>query len=302
MKTMNPTITNCLAALDKPNAASFWRKLFVAAAALLLAGILSPSAQAQTTIKPFQIRVEVPIGFAGQIVLSNNVMKVATNGASVLDSTGTNWVINPVNLSITGAPAGVTATLTDSSLNPVTTVPINMNINNASTSTNLFVQLTFNGAQASGTSTLSINAIGALTNDNVNFVLEVGSIWNGAANAVGNGAGKWSDSSQWLGGVPTAGANVVFTDLGTQTNLLYYTPISTNLLVNSIVDANIVISSLRFSQTNGLGTPLTNYHNLLINPGVTLAIAGNDGFKMLRDSLVSGLVFAVSDFTIVKTG
>src|SRR6185437_5607880 len=110
--------------------------------------------------------------------------------------------------------------------------------------------------------------------------VEVAKIWNGSADVAANGPGSWSDSSQWLSaGSPQPGDNVVFTDVGTQTSGTVTTSTSTNILTNSVVDATTVISSLRFSQTNGS----TNYHNLFINPGVTLALKGNDGFKMLRD-------------------
>jgi len=250
----------------------------------LLAGLLQPAAQAQTnmTIKPFQIRFEVPVGIATNLYLSNCNLRIPTNGASGLDGTGTNWIIPDVNATISGAPAGCTASLLNSDLaTPVGPIPVNLNTGNTASNTNLVVNLNFDGSQKSGTSTIAIMASGAgLPDDNVLLTVEVAKIWNGSADVAANGPGSWSDSSQWLSaGSPQPGDNVVFTDVGTQTSGTVTTSTSTNILTNSVVDATTVISSLRFSQTNGS----TNYHNLFINPGVTLALKGNDGFKMLRD-------------------
>lgn len=253
----------------------------------LVMTVFASALQAQTnlTMKPFQVRVEVPVGFTGTYLITNCNLRIPTNGASGLDGTGTNWIIANVNVSISGAPAGVTASLVCSDLTtPVGSIPINMNTNNASKSTNLVVKLDFSGSQAAGVTTLTMTASGGgLPDDTFLLPLEVAKIWNGSANAGVNGAGSWSDVSQWQGGVPGANDVVVFADQGTQTNLLFSTSISTNLLTNSIVDTTTVISALRFCQTNATGTPTTNYHNLYINPGVTLAIKGNDGFKFLRD-------------------
>lgn len=253
----------------------------------LVVSLLLPSAQAQTnlTLKPIQVRVEEPTGFSGSYFITNCNLRVPTNGATGLDGTGTNWIIANANVSISGAPAGVTASLVNSDLvTPVGSIPINMNTNNASKSTNLVIRLDFDGSQTSGVTTLTITASGAgLPDDPFLLPLEVGKIWNGSALAGVNGAGNWSDASQWLGGVPGPNDSVVFTDLGTQTNTLLTSSTSTNLLTNSIVDVTTTIASLRFSQTNGTGTPLTNNHNLAISPGVTLAIRGNEGFKLLRD-------------------
>ena len=255
---------------------SFWRIGF----AILLCGLLAPSVKAQTTIKGTQNRAEVPVGFVGTVFLTNNVIRVPTNGASVLDATGTNWVITPLTITLTGAPAGLTATVADSNSNTVSLVPINMNTNNASQSTNVNVKLVFNGSEASGIYPLVFNAAGGLTNDSTVVTVEVGKIWNGPANTPLNGAGNWSDPSQWLGGVPGAGDHVIFTDLGMQTNnLMGYSSGTTNLLVNSIVNNSTTIASMRFSATNNV----TNFANIYINPGVTLTLNGSNGFTMLRD-------------------
>lgn len=252
-----------------------------AAVGILAAGFLALTAQAQTTFKPFQIRAEWPSGVSGTLVLTNNNLRIATNGASVVDGTGTNWIIPSVSVSVGAAPSGVTAAVTDSSGNPVTTIPVNLNTGNTAMNTNLYIKLAFDGTQASGTATIGISFTGGVTNGYFPLVVEVAKIWNGSANALLNGAGNWSDSTQWSGaGMPGPTDNVIFNDNGTQTNTLFgFGGTSTNLLTNSIIDVSTVISSLRFCSTNNI----TNCQNLFINPGVALAIKGDDGFKMLRD-------------------
>lgn len=286
MKNLNLMLKRCNsrrqcsdATIKECKPSGFWGAVI----ALLVVGCLTLTAQAQTTFKPFQIRAEWPAGVSGTLLLTNNNLRIATNGASVVDGMGTNWVIPSVSVSVGATPPGVTATVTDSSGNPVTTIPVNLNTGNTAMNTNLYVQLSFDGTQTSGTAAIGISFTGALTNGYFPLVVEIAKIWNGSDNALLNGAGNWSDTTKWLGGSPGPNDNVVFTDQGTQTNTLYGDGTITNLLVNSVVDSSTVISSLRFSQTNGLGSPLTNCHNLFINPGVTLAIKGNDGFKTLRD-------------------
>src|SRR6185437_17089615 len=154
--------------------------LVMASLTCLLAGLLQPAAQAQTnmTIKPFQIRFEVPVGIATNLYLSNCNLRIPTNGASGLDGTGTNWIIPDVNATISGAPAGCTASLLNSDLaTPVGSIPVNLNTSSTAKNTNLVVALAFNGTQTSGTSTLDINASGGGLADDVNMLtVEVGKI------------------------------------------------------------------------------------------------------------------------------
>ena len=260
---------------------AIWRNAsrVMAGAAVIALSATSP-VQAQTTIKPFQFRIETSTGVGGTILLTNNVLRVTTNGAS-LDITGTNWVIGDVFPTITGAPGGVTATFVDASGNLVTDVPILMNTNNTSKTTNLIVKLVFDGTQAGGLSTLNLNLTGGVTNGYFPLTLEVGRIWNGSANAAASGAGNWSDTTKWSGGAtPGAADDVVFLDAGAQTNSLLA---GTTYMSNSVVDTSMTISSLRFGLTNLLGTPGTNFHNLYIKDNVNLAIKGTGGFSMLRD-------------------
>jgi hypothetical protein len=255
-------------------------------AATVALSCLAPVAQAQTfmTIKPFVIRMEVPPAVAGTYYLTNCNLRIPTNGATGVDGTGTNWVIASVNVSISGAPAGCTASLVDSGLvNPIGAISVNLNTNNTAMNTNLNVKLVFDGTQVTGLSTLTIKASGAGLPDDPFFLpVDVAKIWNGSPNAVANGAGTWS-AGPWLGGALATGDNVVFNDLGTQTNQFVSTATTTNFLTNIVVDVSTAISSLRFAVTNGTGTPKTNYHNIYINPGQNLAINGPGGFKILRD-------------------
>ncbi len=269
-------------------------KSITAGAALLIASFLSPQAQAQTnaTIKTFRIHFEVPEGFVGTNFYTINpgfstnftTLRIPTNNLP-LDADGVHWDVGPVTVGISGAPAGVGAFFTDQASNIISGpiainggTTMNLTTNNASTSTNMLVELTFDGTEAAGLSTLSMNVSGTgLQSISLLLPLDIGKIWNGATNALGNGAGNWSDSSQWLNtGAPGPNDNVIFTDLGTQTNEFYN---STNLLANSVIDVSKTIASLRFSQTNSV----TFFHNLYINDGQALAINGNNGFSMLRD-------------------
>jgi hypothetical protein len=299
MKKTNETPSCCNTRRNrrvKPSANRLTRFRFVLAGLAFIAGLLPAlPASAQNTITAYQLRTEVPAGYTGTVLLMTNTLRIPTNGAStyILKADGTNyWVIPDVNVSITGAPSFVTATLVDSGLvNPIGTIPVNgLNITNSTASnTNLVVNLNFTSPAVSGTYTMSINAIGGFTNNFLLLTLEVGKIWNGLTNAASNGAGNWSDGTKWLGGgAPGTNDNVIFTDLGEQTNNWYITATSTNLLTNSIVDTNFTIASLRFAQTNGTAGSsivLANniWHNLYINDGKTLALKGNDGFSMLRD-------------------
>lgn len=261
-------------------ARGFQKFVFLAAAFLGLAGLTLPvRAQTIMTMKPFRVRLEVPVGVSKTVIISNWNLRIPTNGATGVDGTGTNWVIAAVNMSLSGAPAGCTASIVGSdTVTPVTTIPVNLNTNNTAMNTNLFIELVFDGTQPSGTAELTVIASGAgLPDDAFTMPVEVARIWNGAANALVNGPGSWSDGTQWLGAsAPGPNENVVFTDVGTQTNSLA----GTNFLTNCVISSSTVISSLRFSQTNGT---VTNNQNIFINPGVTLGIGGPDGFSMLRD-------------------
>ena len=274
----NPPISSAKAHLRAKSRTRFTG--FILSCLLAISGALAPAsleAQTNITIKPFQIRFEIPAGVATNLFLTNNNLRIPTNGATGVDGSGTNWIIPDVNVSISGAPAGCTAALLASDLTtPVSDIPVAMNTGNTSKNTNLVVNLNFDGSQTSGTATIAINATGAGLPDDVDYITaEVAKLWNG--NATTGPGNNWSDGSQWVtAGAPQAGDNVVFRDVGAQNAILS----GGNVLTNSVVDTTTTISSLRFAQTSGT----TNTHNLYLNPGVTLALKGNDGFKMLRDN------------------
>src|SRR4029077_14898899 len=122
------------------------------------------------TIKPWQIRLEVTNAFIGTV--TNVVpLRIPTNGALYLTNYDgfenpdtaayTNWVIAPVNVSVSGAPSGDTATLVDSGLvNPIGPIVLNLATNNTASNTNLIVKQVFDGTQPSGVYTLTITASG----------------------------------------------------------------------------------------------------------------------------------------------
>src|SRR3984885_7334245 len=98
MKNREPILQSCFQPVDGPTSSYFCRKLpglVMAGLALMVAAFLAPSAQAQITIKSFQVRAEVPTGFASTIVLQTNAVRLTTNNAT-LDITGTNWIIGPL--------------------------------------------------------------------------------------------------------------------------------------------------------------------------------------------------------------
>ena len=281
--------------------------------ALLAWAMLASVASAQIIqFRAPQLRVTVPINSSGTYILTNTAT-VRTNGATQLDGTGTNWLIGAINLSATGVPSlpsGLTLNITDPNGNPVSTFTKTISTNGASSSTNLWLQVTANNVLP-GTYTISLNANGGATN-NILFLVQVAHIWNGSTNAVADGAGNWSDSAQWLGGVPggDAGGVVYPENQGGQTNgfllstaatnnvaitnnPLFYT---TNLLVNSIIDNDVTIESLRFAQTNGL----SYFQTLQIAPGKTLTINGSNGFSLLRDYVDSLAGFSTKMSVIIS--
>ena len=220
------------------------------AALTLIVGTTSTWAQT-VNFRAAQVRVTVPLNTENTHLITNLV---------TLDNT-----VNPVNLDVSGLPAGAGYSLSTNGL--TTSSPLDLTV----FSTNI----------AQGEHTFSLNGSGGAVN-NLLFTLQAGHIWNGSSNAVTDGAGNWSDSSKWLGGVPGPGDDVIFTDLGGQTNSTFVVPtVSTNPLVNSIVSANTTIGSLRFAQANDDSA----FHTIQIDPGVTLSITGDKGFRFLRDSI-----------------
>jgi hypothetical protein len=205
--------------------------------------------------------ITVPPGFSGTIVTSNRVLYWGpSNGV-------------PVQLNVSGLPSGLTVALATNGWSGT---------NNLTT---LFMTNTLSSV-AKGVYTYSLCAVedpaNGIPTNWLNYTLQVADIWNGTTNAAQDGAGNWSSAANWMGGVPGASDDVVFGNFGGQTNSYLG---SGALLINSIVDQNTEIASLRFSQTN---TPYM-YHTLQIGPNKTLKVTGPNGFSILQD-YVSGIV------------
>jgi hypothetical protein len=94
--------------------------------------------------------------------------------------------------------------------------------------------------------------------------------WSGAND---NANTDWSNPLNWGGGLVPAQANaVVFTNAGAST---------ANATVDNIVDTNLVLSGLFYSQTDN------DWHNTVINPGVTLTLFDTNISIMLDSGSLS---------------
>ncbi|HSU56940.1 MAG TPA: hypothetical protein VLT36_22965, partial [Candidatus Dormibacteraeota bacterium] len=244
------------------------------------AGLASfePTVEAQSiNIKQPQIRITVPLLTGITTLVTGQVSRAG------IDTGG-------ITLSVSGAPAGATAIIAP----------------NTVTSNNTPYKITLNTTNiAQGLYTLSVNANGLDTNAVARtnfwlFQLHAGHIWNGSTNAAADGAGNWSDATKWLGGGLIGADEVIFNDLGGQTNSLLIVPnTSTNLLINTIVNNDTSIASLRFAQTNGS----TGFHTLQIAAGRTLRITGTNGFSVHRDYISdSGFENLGSSLTVTVVG
>src|SRR5579859_101915 len=168
---------------------------------------------------------------------------------------------NEVDLSVSGLPTGASASLDKTAFTN-------------SGGANLTVTL---ANVAEGIYTFDLNAANGATNT-LFITLQVADLWK-----VGGSTINWSDTGNWNGGVlPGANDDVVFAQAGAKSSVI----------TNSIVDQNFTIGSLRFSQTNSS----TNVQTVLIDPNVTLAVTGTNGFSQLRDyvSLGSGMNVTVA--------
>jgi hypothetical protein len=256
-----------------------WSKY--AALSLVLLAALPLSAQTVQFIGP-RVRATMPVGVTSSLIMSN-IMSFGTNG--LLPDLDNNTILQPINIDVTGLPSGVTYSITNVvGLTNYSGTPLRTNLGNSSVP--LWITLNHDGTTAEGTYTFSVNASGG-ANNHLNYTLDVAHIWTGTTNALRDGAGPWSSSTNW-GTTGTLGTNVdsvvVFMDWGGQTNYVYSnsTPpgvLFTNYLISSIVDNDCTISSIRFAQTNAGYVA----HNIQINPGKTLKITGDNGFSMLRD-------------------
>ena len=257
--------------LQHPHLRSTIGRATVIAGLALTISFTTSSTFAQTMrFKQPQVRVTVPLNSSLSTTITN---QVTLTGVS-----------NAVNLDITGLPTGATYTLSTNAITNSNPLTITLNTTNV----------------AQGVYTLSLNGSGGATN-HLLFILQSSFVWNGSTNAAVDGAGTWSDASKWLGGAaPGVSDDVIFGDLGGQTNSLVVVPsVSTNFLVSSIVDVDTTVASLRFAETNSA----TRYHTIQIASGKTLSITGSNGFSLLRDLVAdSGYGNLTTPFTVTMLG
>jgi hypothetical protein len=216
------------------------KRLPVALVVALAATMLMPASAQTVQVEAQPVRVTVADTSTGIYVLTNFVN---------LDSN----VVSAVNLSISGLPAGVGASFGNTVFNNDDGTTLTLSITNL----------------AQGEYTASIDATGG-AEAHFPVVLQSGRMWTGDTNVTT----PWSSASSWVGGVPPeASDDVLFTQLGAQTNV-------TGGFTNSIVDTDRTIASLRFSQTNGNA----RFHTVEIQPGRTLWVTGTNGLRLLRDA------------------
>ena len=234
---------------------SIWRWL-AGAIMTVAAGLLAvSSAQAQGIRFQFQqVRVTVPVNSTTTSVIEDNPANTTT---VVLVNGATN-----ANFDVSGLPAGASATLTDTSGNPLTST---------TQSTNLMITLNTTNIPE-GTYLFTLNAGGTDTNglpvtNSFPFVLQSAHIWNGTGDAASN---NWANAASWVGNaLPTSTSDVIFGEAGAQTSTTF---------TNVGIDANTTVGSIRFAQATS-GTAYT----IKIGTGATLAVTGTNGFSLLRD-------------------
>jgi hypothetical protein len=206
---------------------------------LMLFALAMPASAQQTVdisaIAPNPSRVTVPLNYSGTNLVG---MSIQIAGGS-----------NEVDLTVSGLPAGATATLSRTVFTNTAGTTLTLALTNV----------------AEGLYWLTLDATNAATNF-LNFPLQVGDVWT-----AGGGVNKnWSSSANWSAGtIPGVNDEVIFGQSGAQTNVI----------TNSIVDANTTIASIRFSMIDSK----TNFQTLLISPGVTLNITGTNSLMELRD-------------------
>lgn len=221
--------------------------------------LLAWNSFAQTPAIRFQgsiTRVTVPLNSTNSTLITNVIDLV--NGT-------TNAVF-----SVSGLPAGANAILTDTNLNPL-----------LSTSQDTDLWLTLNTTNITpGLYPFTLNASGLDSNgqpvtNHMIYVLQAAHIWTGSFDSSNN----WASATSWLGGIPTSGGDVVFGDLGAQTNVFP----SGIAFTNIGIDVDTTVGSIRFAQNVSSNSSL--HHTINIAAGRTLSITGTNGFSLLRDTI-----------------
>jgi hypothetical protein len=220
-----------------------------------------PGAGAQFVhLKSGQTRITVPVNTTDTVVVTNTVLLSGINSSGVA-------------LGISGMPPGTGATLSSGIVTANNTV-----VSITVSTTNL----------AEGVYTFSLSAAGMDTNgvtqtNNLFYILQSAVLWNGGTNVAVNGPSTFGDATQWLGGLaPGSNDDLIFSDLGGQSNSLIFNGTSTNLTPNIIIAASTTNASARFSQTNA-----NKFYTIELNPGVTWSLTGSNGLSLLRDFIDS---------------
>lgn len=204
-----------------------------------------PALGQTVNVRAPQVRVTVPDGGTSSTVISN---WIAFGGST-----------SNINLSLLGLPANSGATLSATSFSTSGASLLTLNTTNVQ-----------NGEYPLDLSASGVSSNSTPVNNSLTVTLQSGRMWNGATNVTGN----WSSGANWVGGNPPNATNdVLFTQLGAQTNTLGFT--------NCVVDVDAEVAGIRFSQTNGTA----RFHTLHINSGRTLSVTGTRGFSFLRDYL-----------------
>jgi hypothetical protein len=240
--------------------------LFVVAALFVL--IQSSNAQTVTFRSPVS-RVTVQAGAAATFGFTN--------------SCKTSALVNPVDLTISGLPSGVTATITDTNGNAL---PVDGGFPSTLISTNLLITLTVPSTVPAGIYPLSLNGANGAIN-NWSFDLQVAAVWSGADYLSGANT-NWNDGGNWFSGsAPGASDDVVFGQNGAT---------NSTAITNVIIQSSTTISSLRFAPTNSTFKTFA----VLLNSGVTLGVAGNQGFSVMKDNL--NVYTALGGINLTMTG
>ena len=235
--------------------------------------------------RPFAALAARVLGFIAAAALHQSVMAQQTVGLTANptrftlpvsdEGVRTNTVAiaigggsDAVNLAVTGLPAGVTASFDLASFTASGTAVLSLAYTNV----------------AAGYYDVAVEATGGAAR-RLPMPVIVGTTWRG-----GGSATLFSEATNWFGGaVPGPDSIAVFGDTGA---------LPDDAGTNVVVNANTTVAALRFTQ----GT--TRNHNLSIESGATLAVAGSLGFTQLRDELPSSTrsyVNIYGDGTLVVT-
>ena len=196
---------------------------------MLLVALTYVSGMAQQTVT---LQPSVPKIVSGASVTSTNNYVVPI----VVTFAGGN---DPVNLAVTGAPAGATAIVNPTTLTNSALIDLIVSV----------------GGVAKGVYPLTISASGAAA-ATANVDLVAAQLW--AATSLANAS--WSVASNWSTGIsPSAGDHIKIEDAG---------------VISNVVSASTTIDSLTYARFVNNAT-----NNTIIAPGVTVSVLGSGGFS-----------------------